>query len=261
MTLSIQSLSYSDCLINASSFFSNLQSRAGEVFLKIKETFIPQAQGDLSTRQVFNFGALRDKPGEIVEGAFWAGFWGLSAYFAADSFYELYKVFTVEHAAQEKFEKIGSAVKTAFVDLLSLCSSTTYIARWADTAEVISLGQYLPLVKNLCFGLSLAINGIESGADVYNIWHEKEAILNETSPAEKEMHKKWLCHSLVKLIGNVSMVAWAALGIASLAGLAVSPILLTVLLSAGCVLGMVAHCYKKHIEMLSKIAASSTAVG
>ncbi len=259
MTASILTLSYPVSLIDPSSFFSNFQDKVAEVFWKIKENFVPQAQEDLADRQVINFGALHDKPGEIIEGAFWAGFWCLSAYFAADSFYELYRVFTVEHAAQEKFEKIGSAVKTAFVDLLSLCSSTTYIARWADTAEVISLGQYLPLVKNLCFGLSLAINGVESGADIYNIWQEKEAILNETAPAEKEMHKKWLCHSLVKLIGNVNMVAWAALGIASLAGLAVSPILLTTLLSVGCVLGMAAHCYKKYIEMLSKTTATRTA--
>ncbi|MBS0603760.1 MAG: hypothetical protein JSS60_01845 [Verrucomicrobia bacterium] len=257
MTLSIQPMQATTFLETGAGLVETLQDKATEIFTRIKGSFPFQNQPNATPRQLINFGALSERPHEIVEGSIWAGFWALSAWFVADSLSSLYTALTVEHPAAEKFTKIGSAVKTALIDLLSLGSSTAYMARWADGAQVISLGQYLPLVKNLCFGTSLVINGIESGAEIYNIWNEKEAILRETAPAEQEKHKQWLCHALIKLIGNVSMVAWAALGIATVvAGVAVSPILLSVLLGTGLVFGITALFYKHHLTELAKAQAA-----
>src|SRR5579862_7094399 len=92
-----------------------------------------------TTGQVFkqaaqnaSFGAhlrpLCCSPMQVLEGIVWGGFWGLSAYFAAESLYDLYRTCTIEHPASEKFTKIATAVKNALVDLASLVSSTGYMA-------------------------------------------------------------------------------------------------------------------------------------
>jgi hypothetical protein len=234
-------------------FFLDLQDKANAIFAKIKDALIPQAQNNPPLRLTFNFRALFDRPGGgIGEGVFWGAFWAMGAYFAADSIYKLYNVCVVENATWHPFEKIGSAVKTAFVKLLSLGSSTAYLARWAHAVEVISLGQYLPLVKNLCYGCSIVAYTIEAAADVYTIFSEGSEILKETSVLEREKHQQWLSHAFLKLISDISIVAWAALGLGSLAGIAISPLLMGMLLVVGCVTGGVATFYKMHIEKQSE---------
>lgn len=177
----------------------------------------------------------------------WGGWWGLSAYYASGSVYGLIKTCAREHPLQEKLGKIGSAFKTVFIDLLSLGSSTFYLAKWANDSKVIELGRNLLLVKNLCFVTAVLVNGTEAASDVYHIWVEKEAILSAQSPMEEERHKQLLCHSLMKLIGNICMVAWALLGVAALAGMGGLAALSMPLLTIGGVLRGAAFFYKMQI--------------
>lgn len=177
----------------------------------------------------------------------WGGWWGLSAYYASGSIYELFKACTVIHPLNEGMWKIGSAVKTAFIDLLSLGSSTFYLAKWANDAKVIALGSHLLLVKNLCFVTTVLVNGTEAATDAYHVWAEKEAIFSSHTPAEEERHKQLLCHSLMRLIGNTCIVAWALLGIAALAGIGSVAFLSTPMLTIGGVLGGAAFFYKMQI--------------
>lgn len=261
MATSIHLSSSSPLLGSLPMLISNMQNAVSRIFEKTKEVFSISTRPDLPAKQWINLGVLADRPGEVAEGAFWAGLWGLSFYFAADSFQELYRVYAFEDASEQKFEKIGSAVKTAFVDVLSLGSSTSYAAKWADSAEIVSLGAYLPIVKNLCYGFSLVGNGIEAGADLYNIWVESRAVQNEYAQDIKEEHQQRLIHSLIKLIGNVSMVAWASLGIAALGGMVVSSFLSTLLLTVGCVAGVGAFYYKMHLNEPSEAALEPVSEG
>jgi hypothetical protein len=252
MTLAIQASLPLFLGVSGPSLFLDLQDKAGAIFARIKDALIPQTQSNSPLRLTFNFRTLLDRPEKIGEGVLWGAFWAMGAYFVADSIYKLYNVCVVENGAQYQFKKIGFAVKTAFVKLLSLGSSTAYVARWADTVEVISLGQYLPLVKNLCYGCSIVAYTIEAVADVHTIFSKRDAILKETSFLEREKHKQWLNHAFVKLISDVSIVAWAALGLATLAGIATSPLLMGALLVIGCATGGIATFYKIHIEKQSE---------
>ncbi len=228
--------------------FDSLQQTTRKAFEQMKNSVSQSTQSFKKGIESIDLHPLSDS-GNLVEGGIWAGFWGLCALFSGISLYELYRELTIEHPASEKFAKIGKAVKTAFVDLISLGGATAYNIHWAHDVKMISLGQYAPLVKGLGYGSSLIINIVEGGWSIYNITIEKEAILKETSPEQQEKHKQRLCLSLMKLIGNISMVAWTALGIATLAtGLAISPILMSALLIVGCVLPVVAFFYQRHIE-------------
>lgn len=231
MTTAIQSLQNGTSGYKAADFAPPLQKRAAEA------------------PPLLNYRALFNNPWAIAEGTLWAGFAGLSASIFVTSLSNLQRTLTLDHSVQENLQKIGSAVLKAFTDLMSLTSSIAYLARWADEAKVIGLGRYLPLVKNLCIGTSLVINLVETGADLQSVWVEKEAIQKPGSLQEKEKHRQLLCHALIKLVGNVNMIAWAVLGIASLAGgLVVSPVWMTMTLGAGCLFGITAFFYKMHLD-------------
>jgi hypothetical protein len=224
---------------------TSLQQTTHEIFSQIKES-VPQNISDL--QQTINFRPLLE-PGNAVTGGFWTALWGFSASFLGSSLSELYKTLTSEHPAAEKFARVGSAVKAAFVDLISLGGATAYIAHWAHEVKILSLGQYATLINRLCYGASLITNTVECGWSIYNIHTEKEAILKEASPIEKEKHKQRLCLSLIKVIANINMIAWAILKIATIAvGLATSPILLTVLLVIGGTFSVAACFYQTHIK-------------
>lgn len=232
------------------SLFSEVKEKVSELYTKVKNVISPnEIERPISLTP--NFHALLSKPFEIGEGLLWGGFLALSAYLAVESCWDLYRI-TVENPASQSFFKIGMAVKNAFVNIVSTCSSAVYMVKWADLAEIISLGHYLPFVKNLCYGLSLVMNTVEIVADGCEIWNEKEAILHETSAPLIELHKKKLCHVLLKLASHVSMVAWGALGIAAVAGAAIMPIVSMVFLTIGCVAGVTALFYKMSIDDYEK---------
>src|SRR5579871_1506004 len=164
------------------------------------------AQSSRSLRMGINFEPLRNT-GNLLMGGFCAGVWGLSVLFSATSLSDLYTALTVEHPASEQFSKIAKAVKTAFLDLVSLFGITAYNAHWAHEVNMISLGQYAPLVKAFGVGASLIINLVEGGLSIYKIVNETEALSQATSPEEKKKHEQHLCVAWMKLIGNVCMVA------------------------------------------------------
>ncbi len=203
--------------------------------------------GNAYDQPFLNLRALYDTPSSLVEGSMWGGWWGLSAYYASSSVRELFKTCTAQHPQNERMGKIGSAFKTAYIDLLTLGSSTFYLAKWAGDAKVIVLGGYLHLVKNLCFVTTVLVNGTEGAVDAYNVWVEKGAILSSKSPFEEERHKQLLCHSLIRLIGNTCMVAWALLGVAAVTGVSGITCLSMPLLTIGGVLGGAAFFYKLQI--------------
>ncbi len=208
----------------------------------------PAAQSGASLRMGINFEPLHNT-GNLIMGGFCGGVWAFSALFTATSLSDLYTALTVEHSASEQFDKIAKAVKTAFLDLVSLFGITAYNAHWAHEVNMISLGQYAPLVKGLGVGASLVINLVEGGISVYKIVNETEALSQEISPEEKTKHKQQLCIAWMKLIGNVCMVAWSVFGIASLAAsLVLSPMISSALLVVGCLFLTASFFYQKHIE-------------
>jgi hypothetical protein len=229
---------------------NSLQQTALKVFEQMKNS-VSQSASDL--KKSIDFRPLLE-PGNLIEGGICAGFWGLCALFSGMSLKKLYHELTIEHPASEKFVKIGKAVKIAFVDLISLGGATAYNIYRAHEVKMISVGQYAPLVKCLGYGSSLIINIVEGGWSIYNIAIEKEAILRETSPEQREKHRQRLCLSLIKLIGNISMIAWTTLGIAAIAiSLPVSPILMSAFLVIGCVFSVVAFFYQRHIEQAPEL--------
>lgn len=255
MTTSIRCVPSFIPITQAASWLNTLQDSVSKLFAKVKSAWTPSTPNDtqgISGRQIFNFQALRNQPEAKIEGAIWGGFFALSLYFAVDSLYDLRRAFHVEYAANEKFEKIGSAVKNAFVDLLTLGGSVAYLGRWADEAKVIFLGRYLLPLSYCCFGVSIVINAVEAGADLYNILDKREAIKQEISPAHQTMHRHWLRYASLKLVGNISMVAWGILSAAALAGAAISAQLITTLLVVGFTAAVVAYSYKQFLETLQK---------
>lgn len=198
--------------------------------------------------QSINWNTLFE-PGNVFEGVLWGSFWGVSALLSATSLYDLYKVIVVENPEADRFFKIGKAVKTAFSNFISLCGSTAYNLRWAHDAKILSLAAYAPLVKGLNYGASTLVNLIEGGWSVYNIHREKEAILSEPTEVQREKHKQQLMLSLIKLIENTSMVAWAALGIAGIAaGVTISSFITFPLMLLGGACAFTAFFYQSHIE-------------
>jgi hypothetical protein len=186
----------------------------------------------------------------MIHGGICVGYWGVSALFSGMSLYKLYQEWTMEHPAARKFAKICEAVKTAFVDLISLGEATVYSLHWAHQIKVITLGRYAPLFEALRYGSSLMINCIEGGWSIYNITLEKEAILKRRSPKRQVQHRQRCYLFLIKLIGNICMVAWAALEVASFAtGFAINSSLASAALSIGCLLSVAAFFYQKHFRL------------
>jgi hypothetical protein len=228
------------------STFSEIQHTTQDVFRRIKGKF-ERVKNSLDFRPL-------QETGNIIEGGIWAGFWGICAVFSGISLHELYKAFTVELPTDEKFVKIVTAVNRAFLDLVSLGGSTAYNLHWAHEAKILSLGQYAPLFKCLGYGASLVYNTVEAGSSFYNLIFERDQILNASHPHEKERHQNRLSLALMKLIGNVSLVAWAALGIATAAtGFVVSSPVTISLLILGCVFSIGALFYQMHIETVPEI--------
>ncbi len=259
MTLAIHpTVSFLPSASYVGALIENIKGKAWNAFAQPMHKIADSSHRIDLTKQTRNARSFLDHTWAVVEGGIWGAFWIASAYCVVESLCELCKVFTVEHPASERFKKIGLAVKKAFVDSVSLVSSSAFMASWGNTVGIISLGKYLPLIKNLCFGTSLVINTVETGADIYTIWSEKEAILAERLPAKREIHKQLLCHALMKLISNVSMVAWAALGLATLAGAIVTPVLTTALLISGCVVGFAAIFYKAQVDENAKAIESNS---
>ncbi len=192
---------------------------------------------------------LISNPGEILVGGMWSFFLAIGVASSIDSLRDLYENLTAESTASERFEKIGIAVKRAFVDVIGLAGTCAYTGHWAHEAQLISLPAYAPILRGLGLGSSLIINTIECGSSIYHIHREKEAILTESSAMEREKHKQRLCLYLMKLIGATTMVAWTALGIAALSwGLAMSPILMSALLGASCISSFAAFFYEWKLE-------------
>jgi hypothetical protein len=223
---------------------SPLRQTTSKVFERMKDSGRPQ----VNNLQSINFQPLLSS-GNFIEAGVWAGFWGLSILFSAMSLRNLHKVLTIEHPASEKFSKISEAVKEVFVKLVSLGGATAHNIHWWHEIKVLSLGKYAPLVKGLGFGASLVISLVEGGWSINAIYVGKKALLQAISPIEREKHKQQIYISLVKVIGNINMIAWTVLGIAAItSGIAVSSILMTPLLIVGCACPIGAYFYQKHIE-------------
>ncbi len=228
------------------STFTEIQRTTRDIFCRIKHEF-EQLKNSLDFRPL-------QETGNIIEGGIWAGFWGICAVFSGMSLHELYCSLTVELPADEKFVKIGTAFKTAFLDLVSLGGSTAYNLQWAHEAKILSLGQCAPLFKCLGYGASLVYSTVEGGWSLYTLFLERDEILKATHPQEKEKHQHRLYVVLMKLIGNVSMVAWTALGIATAAtGFVVSSPVTTSLLIVGCAFSMGSFFYEKHIDSVPEM--------
>lgn len=226
---------------------SSLQKKVSSFFDPSK-TNVSQVSESVSPRTI-NFSALANHPGDIAEGFLWVGFGMLSMWYCAYSFSDLYGAITENIPFAENLEKIACCVKTAFIDLLSLANSIGYMAQWAHQVDVISLGQYLPIIKNLTFGTSFVISFFESAQGMYDIYMENQAIAEQTDIGEKEMHEKILYFHMLKLAGNVSFLAWSALGIIALStGIVVSSVLMNAILLFGCVLGLGSIAYKMHLD-------------
>lgn len=192
-----------------------------------------------------------EQPGNLIEGVFWTGFWGLCAAFTVTDLRDLRDSCAFELPSHEKFTKIGIAVKKVFLDLVSLAGATIYNFYWAHDVKIISLGQLAPLFKALGYGASLLYNIIDGGWSVYHLCSEKEAMRKATNPYEKEYHQQRFSLQLMKVIGNVTMAAWTALGIAAFAtGFAVSSAIMTTLLFTGCVFSVAAFGYQIHLDKM-----------
>ncbi len=248
MTTSIQRLPPTYFQLTSSNPSSNLTKSVVSVVSKINHTSAINEPAQAAAHQYFDLKPLFENPGELVEGGLWFGWWALSAYFTADSLYELYQCWSVEHPQQEKFAKIGLAVKNAFTSILTWMSSSLYAASWAVSAQIVNLGQYQSAIKYLSYKSSAVIYAIEGCFDLSQIWIHNQAVLNEQSPAEKEKHQKLMNYSAIRLISNVTMLAWSALGMASLSGAVVSSALMTALLTAGFVIGIAAISYKIQLD-------------
>jgi hypothetical protein len=190
-----------------------------------------------------------EQPGNLIEGIWWTGFWGVCAAFTVTDLQGLRESVTVELPSHEKFVKIGIAVKKVFLDIVSLAGATLYNVFWAHELKIISLGQLAPLFKALGYGSSLIYNIIDGGWSVYQLCQEKEEMRKATNPYEKDYHQQRFSLALMKVIGNVTMAAWTALGIATFAtGFAVSSAIMTTMLLTGCVLSIAAFTYQIHLD-------------
>lgn len=194
---------------------------------------------------------LIDAPWDGAEGAFWGGFCLFGAYNAAESLSKLYEKVCDAAATTEK---VGLAVKSVVVESLSLVSSASYLARWANMSKIVDLGALSPVVHYACYGASGLANFIEAGEQIYHIRNRVETIESGGSPEKVEKHRKWLCHGLIKLVGHVTMVAWGVLGVAGLAtGTALGSVVMPLLLGVGLVLGLTAAFYKYHLDKTASI--------
>lgn len=250
MSISIQALGPLYQSLCTPSFFSEINEKASQAFFKVKECLFPLEQQEATNRAVIDLTAIWRDPGQLLEGGIWGAWWATSVYFLSRSLKELYSV-VVEEAGNVRFEKITLAVKSAFVDLISLASSTLYTLCWAESAKIVALGQYLPFIRCLNYGASLFTNIIETGFDMVQFYGEAKGLLNAQDHWLSSQHSKRVYHLSIKLVGSVSMVAWALLGICSLSGVIFHSALMPLLLTVGCVLGLGSIYYKMQIEALS----------
>lgn len=234
--------------IHANKIFANrsspVQTTTSSLFAQVKKATVEMQGTALSSQS-----AWWTDPVEIVTGGIWSGLLVFSTYYAIDSLYELHTTLQIEHPAAARFEKIVFVVKKAFVDVISFCGTTAYTIYWAHQVKILSLGKYAPLLRGLELSTTVIVNGVEAGAEIYHIYIEKEAILAERSPVEEEKHKQRLCLALLKLVGRVSMLAWATLSVAAVAsGIALSPILLTSLLGVSGIFTASAYFYEMKVN-------------
>jgi hypothetical protein len=192
-------------------------------------------------------------PIEMMMGAMWAFFGAIGAVCSIDSVNKLYQNCRVEQANTDRFRNIAIAFNRAMVDLVELGGTCAYTVHWLSEVKLISVTVGASFLRGVGGGCTLVANTLRSGAALYDIYCVKEAILAERRPAEREKHKQRLCLALMKLIGYVSMAAWAALGLsAAVLGATLSPLLisatLTTLLGVSCVFSGAALFYQWKLE-------------
>jgi hypothetical protein len=188
-------------------------------------------------------------PIQIFMGGMWSFCCAFYALLSVQSLADLYDAIRVENSSSKKWEKIGLAIKKVFSDGVGLGGSVAYVIHWAHEVKWIALGSKALIVQGLGMGSSVISSAIESGTAIYQIHTEKNAILSARNPEEQEKHKQYLCLSLMKLISNVSMVAWTVFGIATLAaGVAFSPFLTGTLFGVSTVFSTCAFFYEWKLE-------------
>ncbi len=223
-----------------------VQQKTDKAFKAFEARLCGAVQADSPPSFSLNIQALMDAPWNAVEGVVWGGFLVMSGFFAANSFTKLFHR-SCDPAAT--VQKVVRAVKSAFVDFVSIISSGAYVARWANEAKIIALGGYQGFMNHLCFGTTAIVNGVEAVFEVSRVRNRIHSIQSGGAPREVELQKQWLCHHLIKLAGHVSMVAWAALGVgAAVTGVALSPLITGSLLLAACGLGLMAYFYQMGLQ-------------
>jgi hypothetical protein len=199
------------------------------------------------------FYRLLTDPVQLVLGGMWGTFIAIGAYSLVQKIQELKVEIAHDRSVVENYEKINQLAKKILVDLLGFVGSCSYTIHWAHQAQLLSLGQYAPIFRGLGLGSSLIINGVDSGAAIYQIYLEKEAIQAEPNAIEQEKHKQQLCLALMRLISNVSMVAWTALSAATIiTGICLSPILMTAIIGISGIFSVAAYFYDMGIKNQSE---------
>lgn len=93
------------------STLSDIQTGVQNVFSRAKIEF-ERVKDSLNLQPL-------EQPGNLIEGVFWTGFWGLCAAFTVTDLRDLRDSCTAELPSHEKFTKIGIAVKKVFLDFVS----------------------------------------------------------------------------------------------------------------------------------------------
>ncbi|GEM_PF-5316067 len=244
MTLGIQGLTVPVPPVFDCSFISEVQQKTAQVFCKLKELLFP-GQEVLPARPVIDLSAIGRNPGNLIEGGILGIWWAAEVHLLKEGVQQLYALFTAEDSNDPRFEKIYFAVKSVLLDGIFLISSSLYIARWADRSSIVSLGQYLPLVKHLCYATSLTGYAVEFLFEAKEFGVEAMKLFNETDLFLSQQSFRRVTFLSMRLISGICLVAWAALGIASLAGVAFGPALMPLLLTTGCVIALSAGWYKR----------------
>jgi hypothetical protein len=238
MINSIQSLSSTPLQI--------FQSKAAQTPIeKLFHVVVGGKKPDFTLRPLWNH------PGQAVLGVVWAAWWAYSAYLAAASAVALGREITAQ--PREDWTKIGDAAKKAFLNQISFVGSSAFVAYWAHEAKLLSLGRYADMVNAANYACSFIYNGVEGAAAAYDMYQEKEAVLNAQSSQSAEEHKKKFFLGTLKLASSVTMVAWAVLGIGAIAaGVALTSWITMPLLGAGFGLAVLSIIYEIRLDEEAK---------
>ncbi len=189
-------------------------------------------------------------------GVMWAGFFGLSLWDFISAKNQWDQAGAV--ASPDVEQKVGAAQKKLILKGVSLAGTTAHTADWAHSAGFFPLGEAAKWIKGIAYGATaiMATASAVEAVQQFEAFGEKFQKATTDEERSRAWHRQAV--AVVNLIGAVTMIAWAILGIGCMiAGAVLLPAITGALMGISLVFTLGGIFYKSYLDNQQKSAEES----